>query len=102
MDVTSGNNVLVVVNLQNNVSNVGGVVGPIITGATVGTTGSSVLVLMFSAALIDLVILDYLFLLGKVEPISFESTPEIHHSYDQRNADAHVQPAEQSQGRAGR
>ncbi|MBX3765178.1 MFS transporter, partial [Burkholderia cepacia] len=87
-DGAPGNNGSMVAGLQNSVSNMGGVVGPIVTGAIVGATGSFIPALVFSAALIGLAILNYLFLLGKVEPISFEPTPETHHSHDQRNADA--------------
>ena len=47
----------------------GGAVGPIITGAIVAATGSFTWALVFSAALVVLGILNYLFLMGKVEPI---------------------------------
>jgi len=58
--------------MQNTVSNMGGVVGPIITGFFVATYGSFVPALLFSAALIVIGILNYLFLLGKVKPIQAE------------------------------
>jgi ACS family glucarate transporter-like MFS transporter len=47
----------------------GGVIGPIVTGAIVGATGAFFYALLFSAALIVIAILNYLFLLGKVERI---------------------------------
>jgi ACS family D-galactonate transporter-like MFS transporter len=52
----------------------GGVVGPIITGFIVAATDSFIPALLFSAGLIVVAILNYLFLLGKVEPI--EEQPE--------------------------
>nr|WP_311529275.1 MFS transporter [uncultured Ralstonia sp.] len=87
-DVAPGNNVSMVAGLQNSVSNMGGVVGPIVTGAIVGATGSFIPALVFSAALIGLAILNYLFLLGKVEPITFEPTSDTLNSHEQRNASA--------------
>ena len=62
--------------LQNSVSNMGGVVGPIVTGFIVATTGSFNIALLFSAGLIVAAILNYLFLLGRVEPIVTEDAPE--------------------------
>ncbi|MEX3980841.1 MFS transporter [Paraburkholderia sp. EG287A] len=70
-DVAPPNAVSMIAGLQNTVSNLGGVVGPIVTGAIVGATGSFVAALLFSAALIGIAIVNYLFLLGKVEPIQF-------------------------------
>ncbi|KWO42466.1 hypothetical protein WT97_02240 [Burkholderia sp. MSMB1459WGS] len=70
-DVAPPNAVSMVAGLQNTVSNLGGVVGPVITGAIVGATGSFVPALLFSSALIAIAIVNYLFLLGKVEPIQF-------------------------------
>ncbi|WP_321946337.1 MFS transporter [Paraburkholderia sp. J10-1] len=70
-DVAPPNAVSMIAGLQNSVSNLGGVVGPIVTGAIVGATGSFVAALLFSAALIGIAIINYLFLLGKVEPIQF-------------------------------
>ncbi|MEQ0770684.1 MFS transporter [Paraburkholderia tropica] len=71
-DVAPPNAVSMVAGLQNMVSNFGGVVGPVITGAIVGATGSFAPALLFSAALIAIAIVNYLFLLGKVEPIGFD------------------------------
>lgn len=68
-DVAPKNMTSVVAGMQNSVSNMGGVVGPIITGFIVASTGSFVPALIFSAALIVIAILNYLFLLKKVEPI---------------------------------
>jgi ACS family D-galactonate transporter-like MFS transporter len=68
-DVSPRNMTSTVAGIQNSVSNMGGVVGPIITGAIVATTGSFVYALLFSAALIVIAILNYIFLLGKVERI---------------------------------
>lgn len=68
-DVAPKNMTSVVAGMQNTVSNMGGVVGPIITGFIVGATGSFVPALLFSAALIIIAIFNYLFLLGKVERI---------------------------------
>ncbi|NKA10459.1 MFS transporter [Ralstonia solanacearum] len=89
-DVAPGNTVSMVAGLQNSVSNMGGVVGPIVTGAIVGATGSFIPALVFSAALIGLAILNYLFLLGKVEPIAFEpnTTTLNPNSHGRSNADA--------------
>lgn len=68
-DVAPRNMTSMVAGVQNSISNLGGVVGPIVTGAIVGATGSFVYALVFSAALIVVAILNYLFLLGKVERI---------------------------------
>ncbi len=68
-DVAPKNSVSIVAGLQNTVSNLGGAVGPIITGAIVAATGSFTWALVFSAALVVLGIANYLFLMGKVEPI---------------------------------
>ncbi|KHN49748.1 membrane protein [Pectobacterium fontis] len=68
-DVAPKNMVSIVAGLQNTVSNLGGAVGPIITGAIVAATGSFTYALVFSAALVLLGIINYLFLMGKVEPI---------------------------------
>ncbi|WP_028551515.1 MFS transporter [Paenibacillus sp. UNC451MF] len=72
-DVAPKNMTSVVAGMQNTVSNMGGVVGPIITGFFVATYGSFVPALLFSAALIVIGILNYLFLLGKVKPIKIEN-----------------------------
>lgn len=68
-DVAPKNMTSTVAGMQNTVSNMGGVVGPIVTGFIVGATGSFVPALLFSAGLIVLGIFNYLFLLGKVKPI---------------------------------
>jgi ACS family glucarate transporter-like MFS transporter len=73
-DVAPRNMTSMVAGIQNSVSNMGGVVGPIITGAIVGATGSFVPALLFSAGLIVIAILNYLFLLGRVERIQ---APEV-------------------------
>ncbi|WP_028205483.1 MFS transporter [Paraburkholderia nodosa] len=71
-DVAPRNAVSMVAGVQNTVSNIGGVVGPIVTGAIVGATGSFVPALVVSSALIGVAIVNYLFLLGKVEPIRLD------------------------------
>ncbi|BEU25349.1 MFS transporter [Paraburkholderia sp. 22B1P] len=86
-DVAPPNAVSMVAGVQNTVSNIGGVVGPIVTGAIVGATGSFVPALVFSSALIGIAILNYLFLLGKVEPIRFDSHPAESLIHEQRSAD---------------
>lgn len=68
-DVAPKNSVSIVAGLQNTVSNMGGAVGPIITGAIVGATGNFTWALVFSAVLVVIGIINYLFLMGKVEPI---------------------------------
>ncbi|NDL62205.1 MFS transporter [Acerihabitans arboris] len=68
-DVAPKNSVSIVAGLQNTVSNLGGAIGPIVTGAIVAATGSFTFALVFSAALVVLGIVNYLFLMGKVEPI---------------------------------
>lgn len=75
-DVAPKNMVSVVAGLQNTVSNMGGAVGPIITGAIVAATGSFTYALVFSAALVCLGIINYLFLMGKVEPIMVKEQDE--------------------------
>jgi Sugar phosphate permease len=86
-DVAPGNMVSRVAGIQNTVSNMGGVVGPIVTGAIVGATGSFVPALLFSSGLIVIAILNYLFLLGKVEPIQFNQVPVEARNRDERNVD---------------
>ena len=71
-DVAPLNAVSMVAGVQNTVSNIGGVIGPIVTGAIVGATGSFVPALVVSSALIGVAIINYLFLLGKVEPIRLD------------------------------
>ncbi|WP_413729843.1 MFS transporter [Sodalis sp. RH22] len=68
-DVAPKNSVSIVAGLQNTVSNLGGAIGPIVTGAIVAATGSFTFALVFSAGLVVLGIINYLFLMGKVEPI---------------------------------
>lgn len=68
-DVAPKNMASTVAGLQNMVSNFGGVIGPVVTGAIVGATGSFKMALLFSAGLGVLGILNYAFLLGKVQPI---------------------------------
>mgnify|MGYP003586970178 FL=1 len=68
-DVAPKNMTSVVAGLQNSVSNMGGVVGPIVTGAILQTTGSFNMALLLSSGLLVLGMLNYLFLLGKVEHI---------------------------------
>ncbi|MDN7182981.1 MFS transporter [Caballeronia sp. SEWSISQ10-4 2] len=87
-DVAPKNMVSMVAGVQNSVSNMGGVVGPIVTGAIVGATGSFVAALVFSSALIVLAIINYLFLLGKVDPIEFEPPPMELENHERNNANA--------------
>lgn len=87
-DVAPRNMVSMVAGVQNTVSNMGGVVGPVVTGAIVGATGSFIPALVFSSVLIAIAILNYVFLLGKVEPIQFEDKPVEFDNHEQRNADA--------------
>jgi len=68
-DVAPKNMTSTVAGLQNMVSNFGGVIGPVVTGFIVASTGSFKMALLFSAALGVLGILNYAFLLKKVEPI---------------------------------
>jgi ACS family glucarate transporter-like MFS transporter len=75
-DVAPRNMTSMVAGVQNSISNLGGVIGPIVTGAIVGATGSFVPALLFSAALIVVAILNYLFLLGKVERIEAGESKE--------------------------
>jgi ACS family glucarate transporter-like MFS transporter len=76
-DIAPRNMTSMVAGIQNSVSNMGGVVGPIITGAIVGATGSFVYALLFSAILIGIAIVNYLFLLGKVERIRASEEPAL-------------------------
>ncbi|MGH8783280.1 MFS transporter [Paraburkholderia sp.] len=77
-----------VAGIQNTVSNMGGVVGPIVTGAIVGATGSFVPALLFSSALIVIAIVNYLFLLGRVEPIQLDQHSAEARSHVERNVRA--------------
>lgn len=69
-DVAPKNMTGVIAGVQNMVSNFGGVVGPIVTGFIVAATGSFTVALLFSAFLGFLGILNYAFLLGRVEPLN--------------------------------
>jgi ACS family glucarate transporter-like MFS transporter len=73
-DVAPENSVSIVAGLQNTVSNMGGAIGPIVTGAIVAATGSFTWALVFSAALVVIGIINYLFLMGNVEPIEDNET----------------------------
>ena len=68
-DVAPKNMTSTVAGLQNMVSNFGGVIGPVVTGFIVASTGSFKMALLFSAALGVLGIINYAFLLRKIEPI---------------------------------
>jgi hypothetical protein len=57
------------------VSNFGGVIGPVVTGFIVAQTGSFKMALVFSAVLGVLGILNYAFLLRKIEPIRAAMPP---------------------------
>jgi len=86
-DIAPRGAVSMVAGVQNMVSNIGGVVGPIVTGAIVGATGSFVPALVVSSALIGIAILNYLFLMGKVEPIRLDHDTMERAPHVQRNAD---------------
>jgi MFS family permease len=86
-DVAPRNTVSMVAGIQNTVSNIGGVVGPIVTGAIVAATGSFVPALVVSSALIGVAILNYLFLLGKVEPIRIDGASTPRRAHEPRSAD---------------
>lgn len=73
-DVAPKNMTSVVAGLQNSVSNMGGVVGPIVTGAILQATGSFNMALLLSSGLLLLGILNYAFLLGKVKHIEVDKT----------------------------
>ena len=64
----------IVAGIQNCVSNFGGVVGPIVTGFIVGSTGHFEYALLFSAFLIFLAIINFVFGLGRIEPIKVEES----------------------------
>lgn len=68
-DVAPKNMTGMVAGLQNMVSNFGGVIGPIVTGFIVAQTGSFTAALLFSAFIGFLGILNYAFLLDRIEPI---------------------------------
>lgn len=69
-DVAPNNMVSTVAGLQNTISNFGGAFGPIITGIIVTATGNFTWALIFSAILLGLGMLNYIFLLGKVKQIA--------------------------------
>ncbi|WP_338500096.1 hypothetical protein [Pseudomonas trivialis] len=69
-----------VAGLQNMVANFGGVLGPVITGFIVASTGSFKMALVFSAVLGMLGILNYALLLKKVEPIVASTPTEPRHA----------------------
>jgi ACS family glucarate transporter-like MFS transporter len=68
-DVSPQNMTSQVASLQNTVSNLAGVVGPIVTGVILQVTHSFDWALVVIAALAVLGAMNYLFFLGKVEPI---------------------------------
>lgn len=62
----------IVAGIQNCVANFGGVVGPVVTGFIVGYTGHFEFALLFTAFLLFLGLLNYIFYLGKIEPIQID------------------------------
>jgi D-galactonate transporter len=68
-EVAPNNMTGIVAGIQNSVSNMGGVVGPIVTGFIVTYTGHFQYALVFSAFLIFVAMINYIFLLKKVEQI---------------------------------
>ncbi len=76
-DVAPKNMTSVVAGLQNSVSNMGGVVGPIVTGAILQATGSFTMALLLSSGLLLIGILNYAFLLGKVQHIEVEEVKTV-------------------------
>jgi MFS family permease len=62
--------------IQNCVSNIGGILGPIITGYVVATTHSFVPALLISGAATLIGAATYLFWLGKVEPLDLKSSSQ--------------------------
>lgn len=79
-DVAPKNMTSTVAGLQNMVANFGGVLGPVITGFIVASTGSFKMALVFSAVLGMLGILNYALLLKKVEPIVASTPGEPQHA----------------------
>jgi D-galactonate transporter len=71
-DIAPRNMTSVVGGLQNCVSNFGGILGPIITGAIVEATHSFIPALIVSGSATLIGALTYLFWLGKIEPIDPE------------------------------
>ncbi|UUZ83768.1 MFS transporter [Paenibacillus sp. P26] len=68
-DVAPRNMTSVVGGLQNGVSNIGGILGPIVTGFIVSVTHSFIPALLVSGGATLIGALTYMFWLGKVEPI---------------------------------
>ena len=62
----------IVAGIQNCVSNFGGVVGPVVTGFIVSSTGHFEFALLFSAVLLVIAMVNFVFGLGKIEPIQVE------------------------------
>jgi ACS family glucarate transporter-like MFS transporter len=62
----------IVAGIQNCVANFGGVVGPVVTGFIVGSTGHFEFALLFSAILLAIAMINFIFGLGKIEPIQVE------------------------------
>ena len=62
----------IVAGIQNCVANFGGVVGPIVTGFIVGATGHFEFAMLFTALLLLGAVLNYIFYLGKIEPMKVE------------------------------
>ena len=68
-DIAPRNMTSVLGGIQNCASNIGGILGPIVTGYIVATSGSFMLALAISGVFCLLSALTYLFMLGKIEPI---------------------------------
>jgi len=68
-DVAPRNMTSVLGGIQNCASNIGGILGPIVTGYIIATSGSFVWALAISGIFCLLGALTYLFMLGKIEPI---------------------------------
>ncbi|MFC7392248.1 MFS transporter [Scopulibacillus cellulosilyticus] len=75
-DVAPQNMTSTVGGVQNCASNIGGILGPIITGFVVASTGSFIPALLVSGAATLIGAATYLFWLGKVKPIKSEKTAE--------------------------
>ncbi|WP_336331453.1 MFS transporter [Pseudomonas putida] len=68
-DVAPAGKASVLAGLQNTFSNAGGVVGPVVTGFIVTSTGSFTAALVVSGVGVLVGALIYLFMLGKIEPL---------------------------------
>jgi ACS family D-galactonate transporter-like MFS transporter len=68
-DVAPRNMTSIVGGMQNCISNLGGILGPIVTGYIISTTHSFIPALIVSGAATLIGALTYLFWLGKIEPI---------------------------------